>query len=408
MLGYLLNRLLQSIIFIFLAALAVYTVLVHLMPGGVKGRYQMEMSFHEMAGLTEEEVLSSGDTGVYAVRLAKQYKLNEPWPLNYLLWLFDSNDTTQLNEFYEEVPKGLNVDLLGLKLRGSGILTGDIGRSEGIASGVSVMELLGDRWDHTALLVLYSLVITIVVALPLGITGAVRHRSAPDHAITFFSFGGQSIPPFVLGLLFIIFLSVLPTRWHMVDGVSWMPFMPPGGLGDRNDWADRFYHMTLPALTLAVPQIAWLSRYTRFAMLEVLSSNYIRTAWAKGLARRRVIFKHALRNTLLPVITLTGLAVPAIASSAIVVETVFGYPGLGQLFYRALGGCLATSELRTNTGWGLIPPPCPAIGYYEVDYPVAITMTILLAGLITFAALLSDILYAAADPRVNLRAKQNT
>ena len=137
-------------------------------------------------------------------------------------------------------------------------------------------------------------------------------------------------------------------------------------------------------------------------MLEVLSQDYIRTAWAKGLTQRRVVLRHVLRNALLPLITTIGLALPGIASAAIVVETVFFYPGLGQLFYRALGGCLVVGS------FGLDPPPCPRAGYFPLDFTLALSMTTIFVVLITLATLLADILYTAADPRVDLRARQKS
>lgn len=402
MVSYLLRRLLQSVFFIMLASLLIYTVLVMVMPGGPKTQFDRLYENYSASGVSVQEAIESGDDRLEY--LVKQYKLDKPWPLNYLVWLFDPSDTTQVNGYFEVVPKGININVFGVQIQGAGMLTGDFGLSENYARGhVSVAQLIADRWDHTLLLILYSAFITVFLSLPLGVIGAIRHRKAPDHAIMFFSFTGLSMPPFVLGLLLIIFLSVFPAIWHRMNGLDWLPFLPPGGLPDRDSWGDRLYHMTLPAITLAIPQIAWLTRYTRFSMLEVLKTDYVRTAWAKGLARRRVIFRHALRNALLPMITLVGLAIPGIASTSIVVETVFGYQGLGQLLYRGLGGCLASASLLTQE-----PPPCPRVGYFPMDFPIALTMLTALVIVITLATVLADFLYTAADPRVDFRAKQRT
>jgi peptide/nickel transport system permease protein len=400
MISYLLKRLLQSVAFIGLSLLLIYTVLVYLMPGGPKAQYERITALY-----TDIESMPDFEDD-RLTRAISQYKLDKPWPLSFLTWLFDPSDTTQLGGYYndEVLPKGINISIFGLELKGSGMLTGDFGKSEprgGFAQGVLVSQLIADRWVQTVSLIIYALLMTVAIALPLGIIGAIKHRGSADHAITFFSFASLSIPPFVLGLLFIVFLSVLPAVWRNMNGWTWLPFFPPGGSGDRESWSDRIYHMTLPAITLALPQIAWLARYTRFSMLDVMKQDYVRTAWAKGLARRRVVFKHALRNALLPVITLVGLAVPGIASTSIVVETVFGYGGLGHLLYRGLGGCLTSASASLAD-----PPPCPRSGYFAIDFPIALTMTSLLVIVITLAAFLADFLYTAADPRVDFREKQ--
>jgi ABC-type dipeptide/oligopeptide/nickel transport system permease component len=399
MAGYLLRRLIQSIFFILLSSILIYTVLVYLMPNGPKAQYDRFAQTYAASGTSVKDAIAAGDERLG--RLITQYKLDSPWPGSFFLYLFDPNDTTQIDGNFDVVTKGINVNIFGLQLKGSGMLTGDLGKSGSYSQGVLVTQLIADRWAQTASLILYTLIITMVVALPLGIIGAIRHRTAADHALTFFSFAGMSVPPFVLGLLLIIFLSVFPAIWRNTNGWSWLPFFPPGGFGDRDNWADLVYHMTLPAVTLAIPQIAWLARYTRFSMLDVMKQDYVRTAWAKGLARRKVVFRHALRNALLPMITLVGLAVPGIASAAIVVETVFGFGGLGQLFYRGLGGCLASVSMQMAD-----PPPCPRSGYYSIDTPIAITMTILLVIVITLAAFLSDFLHTLSDPRVDFQTKQ--
>jgi peptide/nickel transport system permease protein len=395
MAGYLFRRLLQSVLFLTLAALVIYTVLVVVMPGGPKAEYD-SLSRGAAADQLEGYFQARYET------VKTQYKLDKPWPLSFLAWLFDPADTTEFDGNFDVVPKGIDLNLFGLRLQGSGILTGSFGKSTSYAQGVPVAELIGDRWDHTVLLIIYSLLLTVVVALPLGIIGAVRHRKSEDHAITLMTLAGQSIPAFVLGLLLVIFLSVLPNFWNKGNGWGWMPFFPPGGLGDRASWVDRIYHMTLPAVTLALPQIAWLARYSRLSMLDVMKQDYVRTAWAKGLARRRVVLRHALRNALLPLITLIGLAVPGIASTAIVVETVFNYQGLGQLFYRGIGGCLVTREGLAVVGWGIDPPPCPAQGFFPIDFPVILTLSLVLLTVITLASFLADVVLMTADPRVKL------
>jgi peptide/nickel transport system permease protein len=182
-------------------------------------------------------------------------------------------------------------------------------------------------------------------------------------------------------------------------GVSWLPYLPPGephDLGMESDWANRIWHLVLPATTLAIMQIVWLSRFVRSAMLEVLEQDYIRTARAKGLPPWQVNFKHALRNAMLPIITILGLMLPGLVSGAVVIENVFGYRGLGQLYYRSLGGTLVTAG-----GQGLLLDEIPPIGG-PLDFPIVLALTIMLIGVVALSNMLADVLYSFADPRVDL------
>jgi peptide/nickel transport system permease protein len=397
---YLVRRLFQSLVFIVLAGLLIYTALVLLMPDGPSYRYdRLKQGVQERTGAVP--INTTPTTSRDPIRdLEKQYKLDKPWPLNFFVWLFDPSDT-QMTTYNLQgelltVRKGIYIELFGLPIEGSGILTGTFGDSTGFAPGVEVTQILADRWVNTLALLAASLVLALVVGLPLGVFGALRQRSKVDHTLTVFTLGGMSLPPYVLGLLFIMFLAVLPKALRDQHGWTWLPWLPPGGLGDPGDLWDRVEHLVLPAATLAIPQIALLSRYTRFSMLDVLRQDYIRTAWAKGLGMRRVVFKHALRNTLIPIITQLALLVPTLISGAVVVETVFAYEGIGKTFYRALGGCLASASLLTQD-----PPPCPRIGYFPIDYPLALVLLLVLLVIVALSNLLADILYAFADPRIN-------
>lgn len=401
---YMLRRLLQSVLFLFLSSLLVYTVLVMILPEGPQARYNALLNNQDVSTPNPNQAgPSRGDSlsGYQLADLEKRFKLDKPWPLNYFFWLFDPNDTTQLGGYFEDEvqQKGIDIKIGTLEIKGSGVLTGDLGESDSYARNVRISELFGARWVPTVTLLLLALALAVIVAVPMGVISALRHRSAVDHTLTFLSFAGLSVAPFVLGLLLIVFLAVLPAYFHNVYGWTWLPFLPPGGIGDERSLGSRLAHIALPAVTLAIPPIAWLSRYARASMLDVLKQDYIRTAWAKGLSSRRVVFKHALRNALLPLITMVGLAVPAITSGAIVVETLFAFPGMGQLYYRSIGGCLSTLSLLTE------PPPCPRVGYYPIDYPLALSMTLMLVAIITVSNVLTDILYTTADPRVDLASK---
>jgi peptide/nickel transport system permease protein len=381
---YMLRRFFQSIAFILVAWLIVYTFLVLFMPGGPRQRY--------------ENVQQNGGNDFAAFGYGQRYKLDKPWPLNFLAWLFDPSDTTQFVTDAQArtlvIPKGIDIRLGELRLQGSGILTGDFGFTDSVGIDTSVNDMLRERWGNSFALMLGSISIALVVCLPIGIIGALRQRSRLDHVLTFFSFAGFSMPPFMLGVFLVIFLAVFPYLWHNQFNWTWLPYLPPGYIVDldqENNTINRLYHLVLPAMTLAIPQIAWLSRHVRSSMLEVLQQDYVRTAWAKGLSARRVILKHALRNALIPLITMVGLAIPSVATGLIIVEKVFSYQGLGDLYFRALGGCIVESQ------------PCPPTGY-PIDYPLTLTLTLILVVIVAFSNLLADILYTIVDPRINYSA----
>ena len=254
-----------------------------------------------------------------------------------------------------------------------------------------ISELLASRWANTALLIAGSLLLAIPLSLMLGIVSALRKRSRLDHALTFFSFVGFSIPPRMPGIFLVIGFAVLPYLWHQQYHWDWLPYFPAGYVTDSDqegNFANRLYHLVLPALTLALPQIAYLSRYVRSSMLEVLKQDYIRTAWAKGLKARKVVLKHALRNALIPLITMIGVLVPGLAGGAILVETIFSYNGMGQLYFKAIGGCIVETQ------------PCSPTGY-PIDYPLSLTLTLILIVVVAISNLIADLLYSVVDPRIS-------
>jgi peptide/nickel transport system permease protein len=392
---YIIRRFLQSILFIAVGSLAVYTVVVLLMPYGPKFLYdRMIERFREFSpGL--DVTPRSPETDL----LIATYKIDKPWPLNFVYWLFDPDDTTQRVPLSgEEVPKGIDLRIGAWRLRGSGVLTGDLGISRLIGRDAYVGDLIQHNAGNTLLLTGTALTLTFAVAVPIGVLSAVRRRSALAHALTFGAVAGRSIPPFALGLIFVILFAVIPYQLNTQAGMSWVPYLPPGepyDLGMESDWANRAYHLVLPAVTLAIIQIVWLTRFVRSAMLEVLGQDYIRTARAKGLTPWQVNFKHALRNAAMPIITVLGLMLPGLVSGAIVIENVFGYQGLGQLYYKALGGTLVTAG-----GQGLLFDELPPIGG-PLDFPVVLALTIILIAVVAFSNMLADVLYAVADPRVS-------
>jgi peptide/nickel transport system permease protein len=191
-----------------------------------------------------------------------------------------------------------------------------------------------------------------------------------------------------LGLLLIVFFAVIAKQLHDMNGWGWLPYFPSGGVatvGQEGDWLNRLYHLVLPVMALAFGQIAFVSRYVRFSMLEVLRKDYIRTALAKGLPWSRVVFRHALRNAIVPVITTIALTLPTLVAGTIVIETVFGYAGMGQLFFQAMGGTLATDRITL-----------PGV----VDYELALILLLLMVTIVVLCNLLADVLYAIFNPRL--------
>ncbi|HEX2221694.1 MAG TPA: ABC transporter permease [Candidatus Limnocylindria bacterium] len=228
-----------------------------------------------------------------------------------------------------------------------------------------VRDIILERIPATLLLGGTALLVTIVVAIPIGILAAVKQYSIADKIITTFATIGYAIPSFLLG----IYLLVLGAG---ILGIFPSFGMRTGGAGG-GDPLDVAWHMVLPVSSLAIQQIAGWSRYVRAKMLEVLQQDYVRTARAKGLASNRVTYKHALRNALIPVITLFGLTLPGLLSGAVITETIFSWPGLGQLGVQAV-------ETR--------------------DYPLVLAFVMVGAFGVVVGNLLADVLYGLADPRI--------
>jgi peptide/nickel transport system permease protein len=402
---YLVRRFFQTLAFIFFAWLVVFTVLVYVMPNGPRARYARALD----AGGVEVPADYRDGVAVASV-LERQYKLDKPWPLSFALWLFDPNDSSVVilddHDQLIETTKGIDLSIGPIRLKGSGVLTGDFGNVERISGLGSehdepVMDIIGRRWGNTVTMIGLAFAIALLLALPVGIIAAVRQRSSLDNMLTLATFTGFSIPPFMLGLLLVIIFGVLPYQFRERLGWDWLPFFPASGVADLDHYdsiPNRLYHLVLPVATLALPQIALLSRQVRFSMLEVLRQDYIRTAWAKGVSARRVILRHTFRNALIPIITTVGLILPVILSGAIMVETIFGYQGMGQLYYRALGGCLATGpsvEFFCPPDQRLLP----------LDHPMTLALTFLIIVVVAFSNMIADIFYTFADPRVDYKSR---
>lgn len=311
---YIIRRLLQAVVLLWIVSVVTF-VLIYSAPGGPSMLANPDLTTEELATMTEN------------------LGLNDPLPVQYFRWL-------------------------------SRVVRGDLGTSYNNFEPVG--ELILDRLPNTLLLTGVGLLVSIVIAIPLGILSAVRRNSIIDRGVTAFSFLGISVPVFWLGIMLIILFSV---RWDV---------FPAGGMysiGEDFSIVDRARYLFLPMLVVVTANLAGLVRYTRSGMITVLSEDYIRTARAKGLANRRVIVGHALRNALVPVITVIGVSLPNAVSGAAITETVFSWPGMGLL---------AVNAAKTR------------------DYPVVLGTTLAVALVVIFSSLLTDLVYARIDPRIRL------
>ena len=232
--------------------------------------------------------------------------------------------------------------------------------------GQPVLHKIAERLPATLLLGGTALLVTVAVAIPLGILAAVKQYSWADRLISSLATIGYAIPSFLLGLYLLFFGGVV---------LGWFPLFGMESFGREGDPVDIAWHLVLPVSSLAVQQIAGWSRYVRASMLEVLHQDFVRTAHAKGLTARRVTFKHALRNALIPIITLIGLTIPSLLAGAAITEAIFSYPGVGQMGVQAV----------TNR-----------------DYPVVLAF-VMIGGIgVIIGNLVADIAYAVADPRIKL------
>jgi peptide/nickel transport system permease protein len=319
---YILRRLLQSILTLLVISIILFG-LISSVPGGIMSAYQENPDF------TPEDL----------ARLEAKYGLNDPVPVRYAKWLWNS-------------------------------LQGDFGNS--FTSKRPALLEIADRLPNTMLLMGVMMVITLLIAIPLGILSALKQYTLFDHITTTIAFAGQSLPVFWFGLLLIIIFAVT------LKGADGRPLLPGSGmstLGKPFSLTDRIEHLILPVTMLAFVSAAGYIRYLRSSMLDVIHEDYIRTARAKGMRERMVIYKHALRNALIPLVTLIGLDLPSLFGGALFTETIFAWPGIGRLYF--------TAALKT-------------------DYPIVMAVLIIYSALIILSNLLVDVIYASLDPRIRL------
>lgn len=294
-------------------------------------------------------LLGPGATNEQIAALRAQLKLDEPAPVQFLAYA-------------------------------SGLLRGDLGTS--LKSGAPVLSEILSRLPATLELSVLATLLALLVGLPLGVLSAIRANSAIDHATRLVSLVGVSMPAFlmalILQLVFAIYLGWLPVSgrnspYIFADPITGFAVLDGFLSGDIETAWDAFLHLLLPTTVLAAFLAATLGRFVRNTMLEVMTEDFIRTARAKGLAERSVIFAHGLRNSLLPAITIVGLKFAEMLGGAILTETVFAWPGIGRFMFDAI---------RNR------------------DYPVIQGATLVFALLFMLTSLLVDLLYGVLDPRI--------
>lgn len=323
MLEYIVRRLLFMIPLL-LGITIITFVIVHLSPGGPADM---------LTGLSPKVSAEA------KARLHSLYGLDKPLHVQYWLWL-------------------------------SRLVRFDFGRS--FKDGRLVIIKILERLPATLLLNVLSLLLIFFIALPIGIISAVRQDSFFDKGMTVFVFLGFSVPAFWLALLLMVLFGVV-LGWLPISGMHSVNFPYFSFWGKL--W-DIIKHLILPVFVSAFGGLAYLSRYSRTSMLEVLRQDYIRTARAKGLSEKKVIYRHALRNALIPIVTLLGLSLPALIGGGFIFETIFAWPGMGRLGYQAI---------------------------MARDYPVIMGVGVIAALLTLLGNLIADITYAFIDPRIRYR-----
>jgi peptide/nickel transport system permease protein len=316
MTAYLVRRLLFALVVMLLVSLGTFIIL-HAAPGGPGVLLSPE--------LTPEQ----------AEAVRERLGLNEPLYVQYWLWL-------------------------------TSLVQGDLGFS--FVSGAPVSDLVGERLPATFLLAGAALLVAAAGGLAAGMLAATKPGSWRDNLLTAGTFIGVSVPPFWLGIVLILVFAV---------NLQWLP-----ASGMRSDDGsgplDVLQHLVLPSIVLGMISMATVAQYSRSAMASVLKERYIRTARAKGLSPRQVLFRHAFRNALLPVVTVLGTTSTMLIGGAPVTETVFGWPGMGQL-------AVQSAQLR--------------------DYPTVMGITIVISVVVVIVNLIVDLLYQLIDPRVKLAAR---
>lgn len=289
---------------------------------------------HAAPGSPTAKMMDPNMTAEDKARIEAKMGLDKPLPAQYLGWLTET-------------------------------LKGNFGYSRQF--GQPVKNVIKSHMWNTFYLSITALIISLIIGIPIGIISATKQYSKVDYGFTVFALFGISIPAFFFALILIMMFSI-KLKIFPISGM-----VTPGKLIAFSNFKDIAWHTVLPSIVLGLGSAASFMRYTRSSMLEVIRQDYIRTARSKGLAERVVIYKHALRNALIPVITLLGFQVRFLFSGALLTETVFGWPGMGKVGYMAV---------------------------MDRDYPLILGVNLFLAVLTLLGNLTADMLYGFADPRI--------
>lgn len=312
MFRYMAKRFLQGIVLLVVVSVVMF-VIIRMAPGGPAVLLQQDIT-QEMA-----------DT------MARELGLDRPIAVQYLDWA-------------------------------SNLLKGNMGQSLSLKRPVG--ELIRARMGATLWLAGLALLLALGLAIPLGVISAVRRYSIFDYLATAIAFFGISVPVFWFGLMLIILFSVV---------LQWLPSGGMYTIGADFSAVDRLKHAIMPAIVLSSASMAQLARYTRSSMLSALREDFTRTARSKGLSERLVVYKHALRNALIPVVTMLGVLIPRLVSGAAITESIFSWPGMGRLAVDAA---------------------------FQRDYPVIMALTLLVSLVVIVAGQVVDFIYVIIDPRI--------
>ena len=315
---FLIRRILQSVIVLFLISIVTFG-LIHAAPGGPT---QIFLS----PGLSPEAA------EVQKVNLG----LDKPVYVQYAKWL-------------------------------GGLLQGDLGHT--FKNNLPVNEILWPTLQNTVVLMAAAWLLSLIIAIPWGIYNSTAQYGFSDNFSSFVAYLGFAMPVFWFGILLQQYISIK---------LDWFPLSDMYTMGKEGNIGDLIWHLALPVTVLTLGFLASYMKYSRASMLEVLDQDYIRTARAKGMNEKRVIFRHALRNALIPIITVLGLDLPILVAGAAITESVFNWPGMGRLFVE-----MALSR----------------------EYSVLMAITIITSVIVVLGNLIADILYAIVDPRVQLKGK---
>jgi len=291
-------------------------------------------------------------------RLTRQLGLDKPLAVQYLVWLI-GNDWMDIDLDGDGVP-----DSKGSR---KGILRGDWGKS--FIEKRPVVEIIGERLANTLLLMLVAEIVIVIFSLSIGIFSALKRYTIPDHIITGLSFIGFSMPIFWIALLLMYIFAVKFKAWGL-------PYFPTVGKYDLTvgpTISQIAWHMVLPVLSISIISIAGYTRYIRSCMIDVVNEDYIRTARAKGLKEKAILFRHAFKNASLPLVTLLGLDLAFLLGGAVVTESIFAWPGMGRLYWDAA---------------------------QDTDIPVLMGVLMLIAFSVVIFQILTDIAYTFLDPRI--------